>query len=187
MTIKAQLLTIADWDSMPHGDGNRYEIIEGELFKSDWPGLTHQRVLSNLLGLLGVFVNATKIGEVVPNPPLILSDDTAVLPDVVYFTNEQCETLIRDDRLVGPPTLIVEVVSPGIEDVARDCKIKFDLYFKHAVPEYWLVYPKTFTVERHVYQGSPLLGFDTLRCDDSLSTTILPGFSCKVSEIFEPI
>jgi Uma2 family endonuclease len=40
------LMTIADWEAMPD-DGNRYEIIEGELFASSSPGLTHQIALKH--------------------------------------------------------------------------------------------------------------------------------------------
>ena len=41
------ILTIADLDAMPE-DGNRYELIEGELFVSRAPSLTHQEVVTNL-------------------------------------------------------------------------------------------------------------------------------------------
>lgn len=37
------LLTVDDLDCMPE-DGNRYEVIEGELFLSRAPGLPHQVV-----------------------------------------------------------------------------------------------------------------------------------------------
>ena len=35
------LMTVTDLEAMPD-DGNRYEVIEGELFVSCAPGLTHQ-------------------------------------------------------------------------------------------------------------------------------------------------
>jgi|ERR1041384_1188948 hypothetical protein len=56
MTSKTQRLTIADWDAMPVEDGYRYEIIEGELFVSEWPGLTHQVILTDLVAPLGNFL-----------------------------------------------------------------------------------------------------------------------------------
>jgi len=56
MTTKVQILTVAEWEAMPHGDGNRYEIIEGELFVSCSPGLTHERVLFKLILLIGKFL-----------------------------------------------------------------------------------------------------------------------------------
>ena len=63
------IMTIADLDAMPDDD-NRYEIIEGELFVSRAPGLTHQRVCFNLILNLGTYLDSHPIGEVVPGPAL---------------------------------------------------------------------------------------------------------------------
>jgi hypothetical protein len=41
------LLTVEDLDACPD-DGNRYELVGGELFVSRAPGISHQRVLHNL-------------------------------------------------------------------------------------------------------------------------------------------
>ena len=38
------VLTIGDLDAMPE-DGNHYEIIEGELFVSRAPSLSHQQIV----------------------------------------------------------------------------------------------------------------------------------------------
>ena len=70
MITKLRPLTIADWDAMPDGDGNRYEIIEGELFVSCSPGLTHQIVLSNLIFRIRSFLLTNPIGTVVYYPGL---------------------------------------------------------------------------------------------------------------------
>ena len=43
-------LTNADLESMPD-DGNRYELIEGELYVSSAPGFLHQTILANLVGV----------------------------------------------------------------------------------------------------------------------------------------
>jgi hypothetical protein len=46
------LMTIADLEAFPDDDGNRYELIEGELFVSCSPGLTHKIVSDNLVHLI---------------------------------------------------------------------------------------------------------------------------------------
>lgn len=187
MTTKAQLLTIADWDAMPYGDGNRYEIIEGELFVSCSPGLTHERVLFRLILLIGTFLETSPIGEAVSNMGVILSKFSGVIPDLLVFLNEQRDTIITNDRLTGPPALVIEILSPGSTNVRRDRVVKRQLYAKHGVPEYWIVDPQNMTLERYVGQNSSLVLLETLGTEDTLSTTALPGFSCKVSEIFRPI
>ena len=184
MITKLKLLTIADWDAMPYGDGNRYEIIEGELFVSCSPGLTHQIVSDNLFFLIRSFLKTNPIGTVVSTPGLILSNFSGVIPDVVFFSREQRDTIIKDDRLHGPPALLVEILSPGSGNVRRDRVAKLQLYAKHGVPEYWIIDPRIMTIERYVDQGSSLILLETLRYEDTLSTTTLPGFSCQVSEIF---
>ncbi|HKP83739.1 MAG TPA: Uma2 family endonuclease, partial [Pyrinomonadaceae bacterium] len=113
MITKLKPLTIADWDAMPYGDGNRYEIIEGELFVSCSPGLTHERVLINLILLIGNFLKANPIGTIVAGSGVILSNFSGVIPDFVFFSHEQDDTIVKNDRLHGPPALVVEILSPG--------------------------------------------------------------------------
>lgn len=187
MISKLQILTVADWEAMPHGDGNRYEIIEGELFVSCSPGLTHERVLVNLLLLIGNFLKTSPVGEVVLNVGVILSKSNAVIPDVIVFLNEQRDKIISDDRIKGPPALVIEILSPGPTNIRRDRVTKLQLYDKHDVSEYWIVDPPNMTLERYVRHGSPLVLLETLGTEDTLSTATLPGFSCNVSEIFERI
>ncbi|HJP92748.1 MAG TPA: Uma2 family endonuclease [Pyrinomonadaceae bacterium] len=185
MITKLRPLTIADWEAMPHGDGNRYEIIEGELFVSCSPGLTHEIVISNLIISIGVFLRTNRIGTVVTGSGLILSNFSGVIPDLVFFTHEQRDSIVKDDRLHGPPALVVEVVSPGSANTRRDRVAKLQLYAKHGVAEYWIIDPKNLSVERYVQQESSLTLVETLRDEQILSLPALPGWSCPVSEIFQ--
>ena len=187
MITKVQPLTIADWDAMPYSDGNRYEIIEGELFVSCSPGLTHERVAINLILLIGNFLAASPIGEIVANVGVILSNFSGVIPDIVVFLNEQRDTIIKDDRLHGPPALVIEILSPVSANIRRDRISKLHLYSKHAVREYWIVDPKSKTVERYIRKSSSLILAETLQHDDTLTNTVLPGFSCPVSSVFKRI
>jgi Uma2 family endonuclease len=184
MNTKLKPLTIADWDAMPFEDGYRYEIIEGELFVSCSPGLTHQRVLGNLLFQIISYLRANPIGEIVGTPGLILSAVSGVIPDLVFFTNEQSDSIITGERLTGPPALVIEIVSPGSANIKRDRVEKLRLYAKHGVPEYWIVDPQNLTIERYADDGSSLTLFETLREGDKLVTAALPGLSCQASDIF---
>ena len=107
MIAKKRILTIDDWEAMPHGDGNRYEIIEGELFVSRSPGLTHQVVLANLITLFVLFLEKNPIGGFLPEVGVILDEFSAVIPDLVIVLNEQRDTIITNDRLTAPPALVI--------------------------------------------------------------------------------
>lgn len=187
MITKTKPLTIADWDAMPYGDGNRYEIIEGELFVSCSPGLTHEIVLITLIRRIGRFLDDSPIGLIVTGPGMILSDFSGVIPDAVFFLNEQRDKIVKDDRLHAPPTLVVEILSPGSTSIRRDRVSKLNLYAKHGVPEYWIVDPKSKTLERYISERTCLILKETLQHEDTLMMTALPGFSCPVSDIFKDI
>src|SRR5256885_1751772 len=156
MITNLRPLTIADWDAIPYDEWNRYEIIEGELFVSCSPGLTHQMVSTNLLVSIGIFLETNPVGTVVTTPGLILSNFSGVIPDLVFFSRQQRNTIVKDDRLHGPPALVIEILSPGSANIRRDRIVKLQLYAKHGVPEYWLIDPKNLIVERYVHQGSSL-------------------------------
>ncbi len=56
------ILTVADLEVMPN-DGNRYELIEGELLGSHAPILTHQRISGN------IFLAISRYIDEHPQPP----------------------------------------------------------------------------------------------------------------------
>jgi Uma2 family endonuclease len=184
MTTKLEPLTIADWEAMPHGDGNRYEIIEGELFVSCSPGLTHQTVASNLIFLIRSFLKTNPVGKVVTTPGLVLSNVSGVISDLVFFLYEQRETIVTGERLTGPPALVIEIVSPGSENIRRDRVVKLQLYARHGVPEYWIVDPQKLSLERYVRRESFLYLLETLTNEDHLTSDAFPGFSCPMSDVF---
>ena len=187
MISKPQILTIDDWEAMPHGDGNRYEIIEGELFVSCSPGLTHQIVSDNLVVLLRNFLKLNRIGTAVSTPGLVLGEYSGVIPDLVYFSNESRERVRSGERLQGAPDIVIEILSKGAENTRRDRIVKLHLYSKHGVPEYWIIDCQRHAIEIYRLHG-PSLELDTIFArDDELSTSSLPGFACAVSDIFEDV
>src|SRR6185295_19652046 len=120
-----------------------------------------------------------------PDVGVILDRFSAVIPDLVILLNEQHDTIITNDRLTGPPALLIEVVSPGSANSRRDRVDKLRLYSKHQVQEYWIVDPRKLTVEQYVSHGSSLKLKQTLqREEERLASVAIPGFSCLLSQIF---
>ena len=179
------ILTIADLDATPD-DGNRYELIEGELYVSRAPGLKHQRILSNIDRIFGKYLEHNAVGEAILNPGVIFSEYSSVIPDLVYISNERRAEIASGDRIEGPPDLIVEILSPGAENRKRDRQIKRQLYGKHGVKEYWAVDPEYHVIEiyRKAHRASKLTLASTLGIEDTLASPLLPGFQCPVRDIF---
>ena len=175
------VLTIEDLDAMPE-DGNRYELIEGELFVSRAPGLTHQRIVRRLLVAIENYLDRNPIGEVLPGPGVIFSDFNGVIPDIVYMSNERREEIVQGEKITGAPELVIEVLSPGIENERRDRHAKRQLYGKYGIEEYWIADPENSTLE--IYRSPGLRLTATLGIEDEITSPLLPGFSHRVRDVF---
>lgn len=110
------------------------ELLDGELIQMPSPDVRHQRGIGHLFVLLRGLVPD---GEVFVAPlDVVLDEDNVVQPDVMWVAGEsRCQ--ITDQRLIGAPDLIVEILSPGT--ARHDRRIKFRLYERHGVREYWIV------------------------------------------------
>jgi len=141
------VLTYRDYEALP-ADGRRYELHEGELSVTAAPGLPHQRVVGGLFRLLTEHVIARGLGEVFVSPvDCILSNTTIVQPDLVYLAADR-SALASARGIEGPPTLAVEVLSPGTLSIDRG--VKLQLYARHGVPYYWIVDPEGRGIEAYV-------------------------------------
>jgi len=175
------LMTVDDLDAMPD-DGNRYEVIEGELFVSRAPGLPHQIVSGDIFYQLRRFLDANPIGRIIATPGLVFSQYSGVIPDLVFYGQE----IIANDRLIAAPDIVIEILSAGRENVSRDRIAKRQLYAKHGVHEYWIVDSDNRSVEIYRLKGQSLELAALLRNDDEITSPLLSGFNCPVSKVFEP-
>ena len=184
MSAKVEpLLTIADLEAMPD-DGNRYELFEGEIFVSRAPSLSHQRVLINLATLIKNYLELNPMGEVLPTPGVIFDDFNGAIPDIVFISNQQVSNIGSEERIREAPELIIEIVSPGKENARRDREVKRQVFGKHGVKEYWIADPEASTLEIYRLAKRTLKLVATLTDEDEITTPILPGFNCKVNQIF---
>src|SRR5437660_5987109 len=139
MSAQAEtLLTNKDLECLPD-DGNRYELIEGELYVSTAPELIHQRSVGNIHFAFMSFLLENPIGEILYGPGVILSDYDGVIPDLVYLSNERRQEIATGTRIYGAPNMVIEILSPGTQNMDRDRKMKLTLYDKFGVDEYWIV------------------------------------------------
>jgi Uma2 family endonuclease len=178
-------LTIAALESIPD-DGNRYELIEGELYVSTSPSFFHQIIVGNLHFAFREFLRKAPVGTAVQGVGVIFDDFNGVIPDLVYFSNERGARILKGERFSGAPEIVVEILSPGSSNENRDRVVKRSLYSKRGVDEYWIIDPEARVVEVHRKRREGGLEFmATLQESDDLTSPLLPGFRTQVATLFE--
>ena len=175
--------TTADLELLPD-NGNRYEIIDGELFVTRAPHWKHQQTCGRIYAAVDAWSQSTGLGEATISPGIIFSDADNVIPDVVWASKERLAVLLDEaGHLTAAPELIVEVLSAGVEQERRDREAKLKLYSVRGVQEYWLVDWRKQQVEVYRREKATLRLIATLFSQDELTSPLLPGFSCSVAQI----
>jgi Uma2 family endonuclease len=166
-------------------DGKRYEIIDGELYVSKQPHLSHQFVCSRVQSKLQQWSDQSGDGIAVIAPGIIFADDDDVAPDVVWISSGRMATAFgTDGRLHSAPELITEVLSPGASNEKRDREAKLKLYSRRGVDEYWIVDWRQRRVEVFRREHAQLALTATLSESDTLTTPLLAACACRVAELF---
>lgn len=178
------LLTVADLELTPD-DGNRYELLEGELVVSRVPRLTHQRISGNIFALLHQYLSKHPIGEVFATPGIVFDQFNSVIPDLVFVSYERQAEIVVDDRFIAAPELVIEILSPGEDNARRDRVTKRQIYGRFGVIEYWIIDPEQQTIEVYELVENVLQLRKTITGNAELTSIVLPDFACQVGAIFE--
>ena len=164
-------------------DGNRYEVVHGELLVTPAPRVWHQEIVGRLSRALWEYVSTHATGLHIFTSPADISwsDDTLVQPDVFVVPVSEARTLdwarIKDLRLV------VEVLSPS--SLRADRFTKRRLYQERSLPLYWLI-----DADRHEVEiWTPEAPFPAVERN---SLTWHPAgvggpFTLPLTELFRPI
>jgi len=140
-----QRYTFADY--LTWIDDKRRELIDGFVkLMSPAPNSLHQITEINLASEIQQFLKKKQCKVFVAPFDVRLPKNgetdgdkiyTVVQPDICIV----CDISKIDKRgCLGVPDLIIEIVSPS--NLRHDIETKFQLYQKHGVREYWVVFPK---------------------------------------------
>jgi Uma2 family endonuclease len=125
-------------------DGNRYEVVHGELLVTPAPRAWHQEIARRLERALEDYTQHIGIGHVFHSPADISwGDDTLVQPDLFVVPLGEARTL--DWARMKTLLLAMEVLSPSTARADRFTKRR--LYQEVGVPAYWIVDPDGRSVE----------------------------------------
>ncbi|MBF2022630.1 MAG: Uma2 family endonuclease [Hydrococcus sp. C42_A2020_068] len=177
--------TVHDIDLLPENEGIRYEIIDGELFVTRAPHSRHQQTCGRIFQYLNSWSEESGLGEPIPSPGVLFSEADNVVPDVVWVRKETYMQLIDEQgHLTGAPELVVEVISQSQQDQRRDREAKLKLYSSRGVQEYWIADWRSRKLEVYRRESAQLKLVATLFSNDTVTSSLLPGFSCLVERFF---
>jgi Uma2 family endonuclease len=140
--------TLHELHALPE-DGNKYELVHGELFVTPAPGPRHENIAARLSAILGPYVMANGLGLVYHPRAVIQHEGSQVEPDL-----QVRQPLGPDEDWDNAPVpiLAVEILSPS--NRSPDQQRKRDFYLETGVRDYWVVDPVRRTVTS-IARGRP--------------------------------
>lgn len=168
--------------------GEMVELIKGKVFRqAAAPRVSHQRIAGHVFTKLYTFLNGKKCEAFISPFDVRLpirskkneDIDTVVQPDICVV----CDPSKLDELgCVGPPDLIVEILSSG--NNKKELQNKYEVYEEAGVKEYWIIHPSECTLIIYSlvsgkYQGSRFFTFG-----DRVQSDAVPGFVLDLDEVF---
>jgi len=188
-TTQNRYMTLEEYLNYDDGTDTRYELVNGELVEMPSE--------SDLNNVIAIFLLAEFLKFV---PPRLLRRGTEVVvtghratsrvPDLLVLSEEAAAALTNSKRSIllpdmPPPTLVVEVVSPGKENEERDYRYKRSEYAARGISEYWIIDPH----QAQITILTLIAGFyeqTVLQASDRLSSTIFPHLELTVNQVLQP-
>jgi Uma2 family endonuclease len=127
-------------------DGQRYELVSGELVVTPAPRGLHQRAVAALHLALHEWLTRHPVAHVLFSPAdIILGEDEILQPDLFVYRTPNGAPLINWSD-ISELLLVIEVSSPS--SGRYDRQLKRRRYQRAAVPEYWVVDLDAKVIER---------------------------------------
>ena len=180
-SVKTKLLTADDLLHL-HSYGVRGELIRGILHTTGLNVPEYDEPRVNLERELRGFVEGWQLGYLLTNAGIwVESDpDTVRKADIAYISIENMRTgALNHGYLEAAPDLLVDVIGPT--DILRIVRENAQMWSIHGVRLVWIANLAARSVDVYAADGSVV----ALTEDDSLDGgNVLPGFVCRVGEIF---
>lgn len=176
------LMTAEQLFALPD-DGQRRELVMGELKMMSPAGSEHGAVIFKLSTLLGSYLTDSPVGEAFGAETGFLisrNPDTVRAPDIAFVSAERiAEFGLPKTFWPGVPDLAIEVVSPS--DRTDDVEEKVKLWLTSGCREVWVVSPvlRTVTLYHSLTEIDIYAGTQTVD-----GSRVLPELSCPLIRIF---
>jgi Uma2 family endonuclease len=176
---QGRLYTWQDYRSWPGEE--RWELIGGEpIAMSPSPTDRHQLVCGALFVEMSLYFRGRPCRALISPMDVKLSDLDVVQPDILVVCDPK---QLRGTHIEGPPTVVVEVLSPSSE--LHDRGRKMELYARCGVLEYWLVLPYPSGVEVLLLDHGGYRIHKLYRRPDTLASPSFPDLRIPLQDVFD--
>ena len=150
---REQVYTTDDIYALP--DGERAELIDGQIYMMGTPSRIHQKLVGQLSRIIGNYIESNHGScEIYPAPFAVFikkDDKNYVEPDISVICDKN---KLSDRGCEGAPDFIIEIVSPSSRRM--DYYKKCTLYAESGVREYWIVDPQRKSVSVNYFEENLL-------------------------------
>jgi Uma2 family endonuclease len=158
-----------------------YEIVAGQPEEKKMGGARHGGIGARLLIRLGSYVEAQRLGGVYGPDTSFQIGSNERLPDIAFVAADRIPPAGEPEGMWPfAPDLAVEILSPT--DLYERVSGKIREYFAAGVRQVWLISPEYKTVT--IYQSPTQVRMLTEE-DELVSDEIVPGFRCRLRELFQ--
>jgi len=158
MAYKTKRWTLDEVHRLPD-DGNKYELVHGELFVTPAPSYDHEAVLARLTRILDPYVERHGLGLVFRARAVFrVGKQVELEPDLMVRQPHPGPT--RSWETAPLPSLVVEVASPTTR--RRDRLQKRNVYMDARIPDYWIIDPETQSIDAIRPDQGDIVATDTL-------------------------
>jgi Uma2 family endonuclease len=107
--------------------------------------------------------------------------NTVVEPDIIVICDRR---KLNEKNAHGAPDIAIEILSPS--DPAHDTKVKYNLYLKAGVREYWIVDPETEIVTVYILKDG-LYNAAQYAPRAKIPSSVLNGFQADMEKVFKEV
>ncbi len=172
------LISAEEFQQLSRESESRLEYFDGEVIELSSPRPIHNQIAKRLIKLLDIYIEPNGKGLLFWSDEFRLNEGRRVIPDIACMMAPKHQLVDLNRTPIDLiPDLAIEVISPS--EMARDVERKITAYLDSGVVEVWTLYPESQHI--YVHQSNTSMLFKSA---DSLASSVLPGWSCPVSEIF---
>lgn len=179
--------TYAEYLTWPKEE--KWEIINGEPYMQAAPSWQHQSISRELILQFGEYLR-NKTCQIFSAPfDLRLPYDgekdeettNVYQPDLVVVCDKN---KLKGTGYYGVPSMVIEILSPATARIDR--LLKFNMYEKAGVKEYWIVEPDTKLISVFILQSNNKYGRPEIYTEsDNIKVSVFSDLTIELNKVFD--